>query len=188
MGTMYVMHHRPALAATLGPWVDREVGATFGRQVRDGTVLGDYLDGNFIRTALMYADLRAGGWAADPWRPDVRVGFALDPASGEAVLSVRAGGRPYAVVRPDRPRHQDVMKLSWDWPRLNQWPKHFVPDAGTAVAGAAGVDGGPTAGRHPGRPVGRRAGDGPGSVRGRRGHSAGGRAALPPLGLVNLPG
>jgi hypothetical protein len=139
-GAMYMMHHRPGAAAALGPWVDREIGPMFARQVEGGTVRGDYLDGNFIRTALMYADLRAGGWAADPWRDDVRVGFAADPATGEAVLSVRTGGRPYAgVVRPDRARHRDVMKLPWDWPRLNHWPEHFVPGPGARAVGAAGT-------------------------------------------------
>lgn len=139
-GAMYLMHHRSALAAALGPWVDREIGPMFARQVEGGTVRGDYLDGNFIRTALMYADLRAGGWTADPWRADVRVGFALDPATGEAVLSVRTGGSPYqGVVRPDRPRHRDVLKLPWDWPRLNHWPEHFVPDADTVAITATGL-------------------------------------------------
>lgn len=139
-GAMYMIRHRPSQAATLEPWVDDQIENLFERQLTNGVVHGDYLDGNFIRTALMYADLRAGGWTADPWRPDVRVGFARDPATGEAAVSVECGGQPYrGTIRPDKPRHRDVMKLPWDWPRLNHWPEHYVPGETVRAVAAEGL-------------------------------------------------
>jgi hypothetical protein len=135
---IYMIAHRPTQAATVRPWVDDQVGELFSRQRANGVVDGNYLDGNFVRTALLYADLCAGGWTLDPWRPDVRVGFAA--GDGGAVAVVVESRAPYAgVLRPDRDRHRRVMNLSWDWPRLNSWPEHFVPGDGWVVERAEGV-------------------------------------------------
>src|SRR3954447_2552168 len=61
-GGMYMMQHRPSLAPALAQWVDDQIVNLWERQADNGTVHGDYLDGNFIRTALMYGDLRSGGF------------------------------------------------------------------------------------------------------------------------------
>jgi hypothetical protein len=131
---MYVLAHRPQLAREIEPWVDDQIGLLLARQLPHGIVQGDYLDGNFIRTALLYADLRSGGWTLDSWREDVRVGFARSVAGATGseatavVIVQNTGSQPYeGVLKPDRPRHQQIMKLPWDWPRLNSWPERYVP-------------------------------------------------------------
>ena len=37
-------------------WVDDEIAAMFALQRRDGLVSGMYLDGNFVRTAMLYGE------------------------------------------------------------------------------------------------------------------------------------
>ena len=141
---LYVAHHRPPLAGVLLPWVDDQVGLLFARQQADGFVTGNYLDGNVIRTALMYADQKAGGWRVEPFRDDVRVGDARAADGGRAVLLV-AADRPYAgTLVPDPPRHRRHMRLPWDWPRLNSWPEWCELHAQT-VTGADGLPQTPTA-------------------------------------------
>ncbi len=130
---LYIAGHRPSLQPLLIPWVDDEIGLMYSCQKDSGLVTDGYLDGNFIRTALMYADQKSGGWIVDPWRPDVWVGFARN-TSGEAALVVTADSAYSGVLRSDPPRHQTIMKLPWDWPRLNSWPEWCVlPDTATVV-------------------------------------------------------
>ena len=56
---IYIAFHRPALRDELLAWVDIEIQRMFALQKPDGFVTGDYLDGNFIRTSLLYADARS---------------------------------------------------------------------------------------------------------------------------------
>lgn len=140
---LYVARHRPSLAGTLIPWVDDQVGLLFARQQASGFVAGNYLDGNFIRTTLMYADQKSGGWRVEPFRHDVRVGYARAADGGSSVLVV-AADRPYAgTLLPDPPRHRQHMRLPWDWPRLNSWPEWGELESMT-LAGAAGLSATPT--------------------------------------------
>ncbi len=50
--------HRPALRDRLLAWADTQIVYMFDTQHPNGFCTGDYLDGNIIRTALMYADAR----------------------------------------------------------------------------------------------------------------------------------
>jgi hypothetical protein len=136
---LYVAAYRPALREQALGWADRQITLLYKDQDPDGTAVGMYLDGNFIRTSLLYADARTGGWRVDPWRSDVLVGFATD-ANGSGALTVWCD-QPYAgTLRPPQPRHRTIMKLPWDWARLNSWPEWDVPTADTAtITAASGV-------------------------------------------------
>jgi hypothetical protein len=141
---LYVAHYHPPLREEALRFADRQIGLMYRHQTSDGTADRRYLDGNFIRTSLMYADALAGGWRADPWREDVRVGFAQDDR-GNAIVIVRCS-QPYSgTLRADSTRHRTIMNLPWDWPRLNSWPQWFVPDEKIQVAEAAGFASTPTA-------------------------------------------
>jgi hypothetical protein len=140
---MYIANHRPSLAPVLLPWVDDQMVNLFNFQRPDGFVDRGYLDGNFIRTCMMYADLRSGGFTVQPWRPDVMVGFARD-ASGHAVVVVTNKQSYNGVLKADEARHKTVMKLPWDWPRLNSWPEWFVPTDAMKVTQASGLPEAPT--------------------------------------------
>jgi hypothetical protein len=134
---IYLAALRPALRGEALGWADRQIDMMFARQRSDGIVDDHYLDGNFIRTSLMYADARSGGWRVEPWREDVSVGFA-DDGRGRTALVVSCL-EPYSGrLVPDQPRHRSIMKLPWNWPRLNSWPE-WPPAEGMTVTEASGV-------------------------------------------------
>ncbi len=135
-GVLYLLPRLPDAAAA--GWVDEQVAVLFGFQASDGTVEDNYLDGNFVRTALLYGlSLTHGTWP-DPWRSDVLVGAATNGSCIEvAATSADAWeGR----LRFDTPRHRDYLHLPSDFPRLNEWPEAFTVEAGRAYQVV--VDGG----------------------------------------------
>lgn len=73
---LYIAFHRPALRAELLAWADIEIARMFALQRADGFVSGDYLDGNFMRTALLYADARSGAQSSSTpprWQSRLRL-------------------------------------------------------------------------------------------------------------------
>jgi hypothetical protein len=135
---MYMACYDPATAPIMLPWVDDQIEQLYSFQQPDGFITPDYLDGNFIRTVLMYADLRSGGWYVQPWRQDVSVGFAQND-KGEGVLLV-SSKQPYSgVLHADEIRHETYMHLPWNWPRLNSWPEWFALSDAMHVTEGTGV-------------------------------------------------
>jgi hypothetical protein len=111
-------------------WVDEQAGVLFGFQHPDGSVEDNYLDGNFVRTSLLYSLSLTHGIVPDPWRPDVIVGAADDRACLEVAVAAQApwSGR----LRFDRPRWRENLHFPMDYPRLNEWPVGFQPSAASA--------------------------------------------------------
>ena len=124
---LYLLPFLPDAAAER--WVDEEIGVLFAFQRPDGFVEGMYLDGNFVRTALLYGLARTAGVRPVPWEPQLAVGAARD---GEGItLVARAAERPWrGVLRFDTPRHRLHLGVPAEYPRLNGWPEWFVVDAG----------------------------------------------------------
>ena len=71
------MHEIDDPAAEL--WLDDQIGALYGFQDADGAVVERDLDGNFIRSTLMYAYRLTGGARLDPWSPDLLLGLRIPP-------------------------------------------------------------------------------------------------------------
>jgi len=107
-------------------WVDDEIEVLFLKQRTDGFVEGWYLDGNFVRTALMYAQYKTQGIMLDPWREHVRIGAALDRDGGTLYVHVAAQEDWSGKLRFDTPRHRTLWNLPMEYPRLNQSPEWFV--------------------------------------------------------------
>ena len=107
-------------------WVDEQTAVLYGFQAADGTVSGAYLDGNFIRTALLYGFTRTAGLRLDPWSEDVLVGAARDGTCLAVSLSSRVDWSGH--LRFDTPRHRLHLNLPLDYARLNKWPEWFVVD------------------------------------------------------------
>ncbi|MFM9996469.1 MAG: hypothetical protein ACKVU4_11795 [Phycisphaerales bacterium] len=121
-------------AERIGSWVDGQIAVLFHKQRSSGFVDDHYLDGNFMRTSLLYAQLRSGGWTAHPWSPSVGVGFERAD-DRRAVLVVTAGAEGFrGSVVPDTRRHDTVLRLPWNWPRLNSWPEWNTVDQVGRVA------------------------------------------------------
>jgi hypothetical protein len=113
--------------AELADWVDDESGRFLAYARPDGLVTRTYLDGNFIRTALLYARWKTAGVLPHPWRADLRLG--AERAGDGLVISLRADEPWRGVLRFDRPRHLEILGLPLDYPRLNSWPEWFAVQA-----------------------------------------------------------
>lgn len=115
-------------------WLDDEMEVLFGFQQPDGFVEGLYLDGNFIRTALLYARYKTQGVVAEPWRDDLRLGAARDPRTGALVLHVRSAEPWKGVLKFDRPRHREIWGMPLNYPRINAPSEWFVAPADARFA------------------------------------------------------
>lgn len=63
---IHIAAHRPVLRDRLLTWTDTQIVYLFQSQHPDGFCTGNYLDGNVIRTAMMYADARRAQPSATP--------------------------------------------------------------------------------------------------------------------------
>lgn len=83
-----------------------------------------YLDGNFVRTSLLYGLWTSAGVVSEPWNAAVRVGAVRGPDGLR--LHVSCDDTWDGVLRFDGPRHHEHMGLPFDYPRLNGWPEWFA--------------------------------------------------------------
>lgn len=107
-------------------WVDDEIGVMFRMQSPSGFVSEGYLDGNFIRTSLLYAVYKTQGVMADPWREDVYLGAVYDRDKKELHVCLSADAQWEGVLEFDLPRHRTIWNLPFEYPRLNGTPEWFV--------------------------------------------------------------
>jgi len=104
--------------------LDAAMEKYFARQREDGIIEGWYGDGNYIRTALMYALWKTQGASLRPWTPQVRLGAAR--ASGGLVLHAAAESPWRGRLHFDVPRHRLHWHLPVNYPRLNEFPEWFT--------------------------------------------------------------
>jgi len=107
-------------------WVDEEIEVMFGKQSDSGFVEHWYLDGNYIRTALLYATYKTQGVTLNPWREYVRIGAVQDSDSGELYIHLSADASWEGSLQFDVPRHRTIWNLPFEYPRLNETPEWFV--------------------------------------------------------------
>jgi hypothetical protein len=102
------------------------MGILLAYQAPDGFVGRTYLDGNFVRTALLYALFRTQGARLDPWRPGVRLGGIMSPEGLHVAIDSDAPWRGRIVF--DSIRHREHLNLPFEYPRLNGWTEWFTVD------------------------------------------------------------
>ena len=110
-------------------FVDRQVPAIWARERPDGGAGAGYLDGNVVRSSLLYADWKSAGVAARPWRADLALGAARDRGDAWVVrLEAATGWR--GRLRFDLPRHRTVWSMPFAHPRRNAPPEWLTVEPG----------------------------------------------------------
>lgn len=130
----------------VAPWIDENMQRLLAKQQSSGIVEGWHGDGNFARTAIVWALWKQQGVTVRPWREDVELGAVR---RGDTLyVHVTADTDWSGTLRFDPPRHETVMNLPLDYPRMNQFPTWFpvAPEGTYRVASASEEE---TA--HPGR-------------------------------------
>jgi hypothetical protein len=125
-GALYLLNRLESPAAAA--WIDRQAGTLFGAQEDSGRVDDEHLDGNFIRTALLYAAWQTQGARLEPWEAGTMLGAAPDRDC--LVVALSAGRDWSGKVVFDTPRHRLNLGLPLNYPRLNEWPEWFVVEPG----------------------------------------------------------
>lgn len=117
-----------------------------------GIIEGWHGDGNFARTTIMYCLWKTQGVTARPWRSDIQLGAVKN---GDGIMvTLRADEDWQGTLNFDAPRHQTIMQMPVDWPRINQFPEwftvnsnegyqltDFIKDSSTAYEGKQLLDG-----------------------------------------------
>ena len=122
---LYLLNRLPVESAF--KWLEEEIGVLFSLQKPDGSVNKDYLDGNFIRSSLLYAFYKTCGAFLQPWREDVRIG-AFNTGTG-LYLHLETEQPWKGRVIFDSARHQQYRTVNY--PRVNEWPEWFTADKGS---------------------------------------------------------
>lgn len=108
-------------------WIDSETKVMWAMQKPDGIIEGWHGDGNFARTTIMYCLWKTKGLTIQPWREDVVLGAVQDGDTLKIAIRAEKGWQGKIIF--DTPRHQTIMKLPLDWPRINQFPEWFTAKA-----------------------------------------------------------
>ena len=106
-------------------WADYVAQILLAKPRDTGVIEGWHGDGNFARTAIMYALWKTQGAYVEPWRADVRVG-AVKAEDGFTYFEVRSDFPWKGKLRFDIPRHAENLNMPSDYTRLNQFPEWFT--------------------------------------------------------------
>jgi len=107
-------------------WVDDQIEVMFAMQTSSGFIEEWYLDGNFMRTALLYGVYKSQGTTLSPWRWDVRLGAARE-REGDGLYIYASADEPWeGMLVFDVPRHQTFWEMPDEYPRVNAAPEWFT--------------------------------------------------------------
>lgn len=113
-------------------WVDQSMQKMFAIQRDDGIIEGWHGDGNFARTAIMYAFyLSKGTWITN-WRKDVHLGGIMD--NNTLHLSLTSDWHWNGKIKFDIARHKEILHMPDDYPRINQFPEWFTVEPSSRYA------------------------------------------------------
>jgi hypothetical protein len=109
-------------------WIDANINRMLDIQKPDGVIEGWHGDGNYARTAIMWALWKQQGATIQPWREDVKIGAVRE---GDKLTLVLKADKPWnGTIVFDQPRHKTFMKLPLDYPRINQFPEWYTVESG----------------------------------------------------------
>ncbi|MFZ5917164.1 MAG: hypothetical protein ACOYZ7_09545 [Chloroflexota bacterium] len=110
-------------------WVDDEIEVMFLKQRADGFIEGWLLDGNFVRTTLLYGQYKSQGLTPDPWNESLRVGAAYDRTNDTLYIHLASPDRWQGRLRFDVPRHETIWGMPLEYPRVNGLPEWYVVES-----------------------------------------------------------
>jgi hypothetical protein len=119
---IYLVNREPVPEAV--EWIDSEMGVMLGMQRPDGHIEDWYGEGNFNRTALLYAYMKSQGVRPERWEAGVRVGAVRDGPRLRLSLEMPAA----RSIQFDTARHRRVLNLAKNYVRLNEFPEWFTVD------------------------------------------------------------
>ena len=105
-------------------WIDSEMDVMLAMQRPDGHLEDWYGEGNFNRTALLYAYMKSQGVRPERWEPGIEVGAVRD---GERLLVHLHMPGPRRI-QFDFARHRRVLNFAKNYVRLNEFPEWFTVD------------------------------------------------------------
>jgi len=127
-GALYLLRYLDVPEAA--DWLHEQMAVLYGFQHDDGRVTDDNIDGNFLRTTLLYGLTMTQGVRVEPWSEAVAIGAVRDGACVQ--LHLHAAAPWTGRVMFDSKRHREHLRLPADYPRLNQWPEWFPIEADRA--------------------------------------------------------
>jgi len=127
---IYLVAREPVAEAL--EWIESEMQVMLAMQKPDGHVEYWYGEGNFNRTAMLYALMQSAGVRPAQWQPGIRLGAVQD---GPRLHLSLAAPSP-TVVRFDYARHRQILNLDRNYVRLNEFPEWFVVDENTLYRSA----------------------------------------------------
>ena len=105
-------------------WIDSEMDVMLGMQRADGHIEDWYGEGNFNRTALLYAYMKSAGVRPERWVPGLRVGAVRE---GERLL-LHVDSPAAVRMHFDFARHRRVLNFDKNYVRLNEFPEWYAVD------------------------------------------------------------
>jgi hypothetical protein len=120
-------------------WIESEIKIMLAYQQPDGPIERWYGDGNWNRTALLYAMMKTQGCYLKDWAPGVELGAVQQ--EGKLYVSLRSAKPWTGRLAFDYARHRREINLRKNYVRLNEWPEWFAVDENTlyTVKKAAGA-------------------------------------------------
>jgi hypothetical protein len=122
---IYLVNREPVPEAF--DWIESEMQVMLGMQRPDGHIEYWYGEGNFNRTALLYAYMQSQGVRPEHWLPGMAVGAVRDGERLFLDLTLPSPTR----IQFDYARHARAMNLDKNYVRLNEFPEWFVVDENT---------------------------------------------------------
>jgi hypothetical protein len=132
---LYLVAREPVPEAL--DWIESEMQVMLDMQRPDGHLEYWYGEGNFNRTAMLYALMQSRGVRPAHWRPGMRLGAAEERVDTAADASTRlylhfaSPSSSPAVIKFDYARHRRVLNLDRNYVRLNEFPEWFTVDENT---------------------------------------------------------
>jgi hypothetical protein len=119
---LYLVAREPVPEAL--DWIESEMQVMLDMQRPDGHLEYWYGEGNFNRTAMLYALMQSRGVRPAHWQSGMRVGAVQRGPRLHLSLVLPAP----TTIRFDYARHRRVLNLDRNYVRLNEFPEWFVVD------------------------------------------------------------